>query len=53
MKHLYSSGKDEDEENSTKNKAVEEEVVIIEISRIFENQYQHRRDDYRDKSFSP
>ena len=45
IKHLYTTGEDQDGDVKT-----QEDVVINEISRKFENRYRDRRNDFRDSS---
>ena len=46
MKHLYSTGEEQDENQ----KKTSEDVIINEISRKFENRYRDRKNDFRDSS---
>ena len=46
MKHLYSTGEEQDEDQ---NRPVDN-VVINEISRKFESRYRDRKNDFRDSS---
>ena len=46
MKHLYSTGEKQDEDQ----KKPVEDVIINEISKKFENRYRDKRNDFRDSS---
>ena len=46
VKHLYSTGEEQDEEQ----KKPVDDVIINEISRKFENRYRDRKNDFRDSS---
>ena len=48
VKHLYSTGEDQDEDQ----KKPVDDVIIHEISRKFENRYRDRKNDFRDSSNS-